>query len=247
MNKQAKIYNELKASLVGFRNIIFPASCAGCGEQCLSEKTLCANCYNQLSFLSPYKCQQCGYEAEHLMNGICGNCIQNPPYFERFYGVVKYDDFSGSLVSRLKFSDHLNIVPILGQLMATSLGDIDPNIIITAVPLHWRRRIKRRFNQSAELSRYISKVKNIRYIPNLVQRIKATKPQIGQSGYQRQQNLKNAFRFNHKYSALDKGTILLVDDVLTTGSTAQAVAKILKRQGFSVYLLVFARVEGHLR
>lgn len=247
MNKQAKIYSELKTSLAELRNIIFPASCAGCGEPCLSEKTLCAKCYNKLNFLSAYKCRQCGYEAEHLMNDICGNCLQKTPYFEQFYGVVSYDDFAASLVGRLKFGDHLNIVPIIGQLMAASLDDIEPSTIVTPVPLHWRRRIKRRFNQSAELSRYIGKAKGLQYIPSLVQRIKATKPQIGQSGYQRQQNLKNAFRFNPKYSTLNKGQILLVDDVLTTGSTAQSVAKILKRQGFSVSLVVFARVEGHLR
>lgn len=240
-----KLYSSLKS----LSHVIFPNRCHYCGEEAAGEASFCASCYENLTFLSAYKCRYCGYEAEHLLGDICGVCLQQPPPFKGFYGVVKYDEFSASLITRLKFKDRLELVPTLAKLMIMELMEFDDgaDVIMTAVPLHWRRRVKRRYNQSVELSRYIAKKKKLMYIPDLTQRIRATKPQIGQSGYQRQLNLKKAFRFNPKYQNIKRKQVILVDDVLTTGATSQAVAKILKKTGFEVYLLVFARVDGHLR
>ncbi len=229
------------------KNIILPASCIVCASESLSEQALCAECFGKITFLPVYKCKRCGFKAEQLDDkGVCGDCNIHIPAFDSFYGVAEYDAFSASLITRLKFNDQLSLVPSLSRLMASVLPDVEDTAIITAVPIYWRRRLKRRYNQSDELARYIARYKNINFISNLVQRTRNTQPQLGKSGYQRRKNLKQAFELNKRYKSLKNAHIILVDDVMTTGTTLQAVAKILKKQNHKVSVLVFARVEGHL-
>lgn len=229
------------------KNILLPASCVICGGESLSEQTLCSECFGQIAFLSAYKCKKCGFKAEQLGEElICGDCHRHPPVFDDFYGVSEYNEFAASLITRLKFRDQLYLVPSLSRLMASVLPIVEENTIITGVPIYWRRRLKRRYNQSDELARYIASYKNIKFIPNLVQRIRYTQPQLGKTGSQRRKNLKQAFKLNKKYEDIRDTHVILVDDVMTTGTTLQAVAKILKKQNCKVSVLVFARVEGHL-
>ncbi len=234
------------------KDILLPPSCAICGGESLSEQNLCAECFGQISFLPAYKCKKCGFKAEQLNDEmICGDCSHHPPIFDYFYGVSEYDEFSASLISRLKFGDQLYLLPCLSHLMASAFPETEEserkeNMIITGVPIYWRRRLKRRYNQSDELARYIARYKNISFIPNLVQRIRYTEPQLGKTGSQRRKNLKQAFRLNKKYENIKNAHVILVDDVMTTGTTLQSVAKILKKQNCTISVLVFARVEGHL-
>ncbi len=239
-SKAYKIYEQIK-------NILLPPSCPICDGDSLSERTLCTECFNKIAFLPAYKCIKCGFVAEQLgQEAICGNCLMKPPAFDAFYGVVQYDEFSSSLITKLKFYDKLQLVPSMGRLMASVMPDVDESTIITGVPMYWRRRLGRRYNQSDALAKQIAQYKEIKFIPNLIYRTRYTKPQLGQSGNQRRKNLRKAFALNKKYENLKATHIILVDDVMTTGTTLQAVAKILKKKNHKVSVVVFARVDGHL-
>jgi ComF family protein len=148
-------------------------------------------------------------------------------------------------VHRLKYGDRLELAIAMARMMtragAELLADAD---LIVPVPLHRWRLWRRRFNQAMALSAGISAVARVACDPFVLARVKPTQSQVGLSRAQRQENLQGAFRVPHETKAQLKGKrVLLVDDVLTTGSTANAAARALLRGGArAVDVLAFARV-----
>lgn len=236
----------LQQAALSLSNMLFPPRCASCGKDIARAHRLCVDCYDLLELLPLQKCLGCGFETFTLINDHCYHCHNDPLEFTSFHAACKYNDFSADLIARLKFSDHLYLVPAIGQLMLQALNTDDfDDYIITAVPMHYKRRWKRRYNQSAELARFIAKKLHKPYIPDLVLRHKATRPQVGQTGASRRRNLKNAFSLNPK-SNIKPTSVLLIDDVVTTGSTIREVSKLLKQAGYRIHILVFARTDGIL-
>lgn len=236
----------LRQAAASLSNMIFPPRCASCGQDITRAHRLCVQCYELLELLSPQKCMMCGFETFTLIDHHCYHCHNSPLEFDSFHAACKYNDFSADLIARLKFSDHLYLVPAISQLMIQTLNhNILDNYIVTAVPMHYRRRWKRRYNQSIELARFIAKKLDKPYVPNLILRHRATKPQLGQTGSARRRNLKNAFSLNPKVT-IKPTSILLIDDVVTTGSTIREISKLLKQAGYNVHILVFARTDGIL-
>ncbi len=236
----------LQQAALSLNNMLFPPRCVSCGKDVTRAHRLCVDCYDLLELLSPHKCIACGFETFTLIDQHCYHCHHNPLEFDSFHAACKYNDFSADLVARLKFSDHLHLVPAMAQLMLQAL-DLPPkeDYIVTAVPMHYKRRWKRKYNQSAELARFIAKKLNRPFVPDLTLRHKATRPQLGQSGSARRRNLKNAFSLNPKYD-IKPTSILLIDDVVTTGSTVREICKLLKSKGYNIHILVFARTDGIL-
>jgi ComF family protein len=121
---------------------------------------------------------------------------------------------------------------------------LDEADLVVPVPLHWRRLWQRRFNQAATLGQALARGAGIAFDPLILARVKPTRPQVGLSRSQRRENLQGAFRVtDDARPKLARKRVLLVDDVLTTGSTANAAARVLLRAGAaSVDVLAFARV-----
>lgn len=180
---------------------------------------------------------------------LCAEAIADPPPFERLRAVVLYDRLARRLVSSLKYGDRTDLGPWLANWMFAAGRDVinDADLIVP-VPLHRRRLFSRRFNQSAELGRHLSKLSGVAFMPSVLIRKKNTVQQVGLTQSQRDRNLSGAFIASEGRKIDLKGRrVLLVDDVYTTGATAKAATRALLRGGAShVDVLVFAKVETDL-
>ena len=163
---------------------------------------------------------------------------------------MRYDDVARTLVHALKYGDRLDLAPTMGRWMARAgrelLADADALI---PVPLHWRRLWARRFNQSALLAKAVAQESGVKVADTVLKRVKATAQQVGLSQAERAQNVQGAFRVPTECKAEVAGRrLILIDDVLTSGATADACARALLRAGArNVDLLVFARVVDAAR
>jgi ComF family protein len=171
--------------------------------------------------------------------------ISDPPAYQRARAAVRYDDVARTLVHALKYGDRLDLAPTMGRWMARAghelLRDADA---IVPVPLHWRRLWARRFNQSALLAKALSQDCAKPVADTVLKRVKSTAQQVGLSQSERALNVQGAFRVpQQERAALAGRQIVLVDDVLTSGATADACARALLRGGArQVDVVVFARV-----
>ena len=176
--------------------------------------------------------------------------IADPPIYDRARAAVRYDDISRTLVHSLKYGDRLDLSPMMGQWMARAGREllVDADALVP-VPLHWRRLWARRFNQSTALAGVISALTDLPVIHDGLKRVRATPQQVGKSKVERADNVQGAFRVAPEHgSGIFGRRLILVDDVLTSGATADACARALLRAGAShVDVLIFARVVAAVR
>ena len=170
----------------------------------------------------------------------------NPPPLAQMRAALAYDDASRGLILKLKHGDGLQLVPLLAQIMSAQFHAMtcDEPLVIP-IPLHRWRYLKRRYNQSAELPRYLcQRTERGEFDPWLLIRQRPTRSQGGLSRRQRKHNVAGAFRVAEQSHARLLGRpILLLDDVMTTGATLFVAADVLQRAGSGpVSSLVIARV-----
>lgn len=176
---------------------------------------------------------------------LCAPCLAEPPSFQRARAVMLYGEFSRSLVLKFKHSDRLDPAPAYARWLVRSggalLADAD---MIAPVPLHWRRLFARRYNQSAILAQQVARLCDKPVIPDLLTRTRPTPSQGHLKRTQRGKNVAGAFALNDRWAETISGKrVLLIDDVLTTGSTAEHCARALLRGGAAgIDVLTLARV-----
>jgi ComF family protein len=233
-------------------DIALPPLCPSCREP-LADGALCAACWSRLSFIAPPFCARLGIPFAHDPGqGLLSmQAIAHPPSYDRARAAVRYDEVARALVHALKYGDRLDLAPTMGRWMARAgrelLQDCDA---LVPVPLHWRRLWARRFNQSAALAQVIAADRSgIAVAHSALARIKSTLQQVGLSKSQRAENVQGAFRVpTERRSEVAGRRLILVDDVMTSGATAEACARALLRAGAArVDVLVFARVVEALR
>jgi ComF family protein len=172
----------------------------------------------------------------------CAACLARPPRIARVRAAVAYDDLSRGLAIRLKYGRKVAIARTMARYMAPLVQDGEGERILVPVPLHRSRLWSRGFNQSALVARELSRRLGLGANPFALRRIKRTPPLKGMSPLQRRKAVAGAFKVVDKATVAGK-VIVLVDDVLTTGSTAEACARTLKRAGAPrVELVSWARV-----
>ncbi len=226
---------------------ILPPLCLGCGEIVATSGALCPDCWQRFSFIAPPQCHCCGVPFARDMNAgaLCVDCLTQPPRFRQARAALIYDDRSRRLVLPLKHGDRTDMARGCGAWMARAGAELVVAAdLVAPVPLHWRRLFTRRYNQAVLLARTVARDGKVRLAPDLLQRARWTGSQAGLKARERRRNVRHAFEVHPRWRATLKGrTVLLVDDVLTTGATVEACAWALQRAGAAhVDVLTLARV-----
>jgi ComF family protein len=226
---------------------VLPPRCLQCGALVGDHGALCAACWSGLRFLAPPCCAACGlpFEFDLGPEALCGGCSARRPRFEHARAALVYDDASRDLILRFKHADRLEgAATFAGWMARAGSGLIAEADMIAPVPLHWLRLVRRRYNQAAVLANALGRAQGKLVIPDLLVRRRAT-PTQGHLGREaRRRNVAGAFQVTPRHAqALEGARVLLIDDVLTTGATAEACARTLRQAGAqTVNLLTLARV-----
>jgi ComF family protein len=226
--------------------LLFPNQCLYCNHLIGQEGAFCNSCWQKLQFITDPKCNICSHPFEFQItdNLTCAKCLNNKPSYDKVITLFRYNQIIKKVIGDFKYYDNTFLSKKLAQNLinkhSPELSEID---LIIAIPLHKKRLRKRKFNQAILIGKEVSKVLNKRFINDLLLRIKNTTAQAGLRKKQREKNLQGAFALNKKYQEMIKSKkILLVDDVMTTGTTLENCAKILKKFGAKeVTVLVIAK------
>lgn len=229
-------------------DLLFPPLCIACRGPVAEPHSLCAACWSEIGFLDGPECDLCGlpFEIDPGPGTLCARCHAEPPVFDRARSAMRYDEASKAPILALKRADRLDIVPAFARwLERTGAPLLEHADLIVPVPLHRMRLWQRRFNQAALLAAALERACGVPADPMALVRIKPTKSQGAMpSASARRRNVQGAFRVPAaRKPRLAGRTVLLVDDVYTTGATLESCARTLKRAGASrVLALTLARV-----
>lgn len=219
-----------------------PPRCAGCGVIIDDVHGFCGECWTKVDFLGAGGCVTCGLPLEATEASQCGACLADPPIIARTRAAVAYGDIARSLAIRLKYGRKVALARTMARFMAPLIDERGEDRLLVPVPLHRWRLWGRGFNQSALIGRALSRRLDVAHDPFVLVRTRSTPPLKAMSMAQRRRTVSGAFAVVEKSKVAGK-TVILVDDVLTTGSTAEACAKALKRAGASrIELVAWARV-----
>lgn len=226
-------------------DLVYPPSCLMCGAGVGEEGGLCAACWCAVPFIEKPYCHRLGtpFPFDHGGDLLSPQAIAHPPVFEQARAVARYEGPARALVHGLKYSDRHDLVRPMAAWMARAGAEVlEEADLLVPVPLHWTRLFRRRFNQAALLADAIAAQSGHEVAARALKRVKRTRPQFGLTRNERADNLQGAFRTDAAVPVLGR-RVLLIDDVFTTGATANAAAARMLRAGAAaVSVLTFACV-----
>lgn len=228
-------------------NILFPRHCPVCGEIAKPPGSLiCPACFHKLSYVKPPVCKKCGKEILDETEEFCGDCMKRRHAFESGLALMNYDETARRSMAWIKYKNKREYLDFYGAALAaryeTQIRRMEADALVP-VPVHPSRKRARGFNQAEVLAVLLGKRLGIPVESGMLIRDKRTKPQKELSAAERLKNLSGAFRAG----AIPEGirTVLLVDDIYTTGSTVEACARALRSAGVSrVYFVVICMTGG---
>ena len=212
------------------QDCLYPPTCLLCGDPGGRQLDLCSSCTASLPY-NTHACRRCGtpLHSSAPVDHLCGQCQKQPPEFDNTQTLLIYENPASYLIRALKFNAHYPCARLLGTLMAGKLSGVSnkPEQIIP-VPLHAQRYHRRGFNQAIEIARPIARILNIPLNLACCSLTRNTPPQARLSAKERKNNLKNAFTV---VKAPLANHVAILDDVVTTGTTVDELAKALRRTG----------------
>lgn len=210
--------------------------CLLCGATVRGQH-LCPGCRDDLPPLPEARCPQCALPSHG--GALCGNCLRHAPVFDHTEAVYAYDFPLDALIRHCKYQGALEVTAFLAQEMARQVASRDRADVIIPMPLHPLRLGERGFNQAAEIARRLSTLVRIPWLPHACHRVRNTPPQAGLDLKARRRNLRGAFLCE---GDLTGKRVALVDDVMTSGTSLNELAKAVKKAGAaSVTAWVVAR------
>ena len=224
-----------RRALGALSDLVMPPVCLVCREPIGVHDALCARCWRDIDFIRPPLCDRLGMPLPYDTGGstISAAAAAEPPVYDRARAVAAHTGSMRTLVHALKFHDRHDVRRLLGRWLVEAGRELVADAeIVVPVPLARRRLLFRRFNQAAILAREVARLTGLGHEPQLLVRTRATASQVGLSRGQRRRNVAGAFAVPRRLAPRARGrNILLIDDVITTGSTAGACARALRRAG----------------
>ena len=225
---------------------LLPPRCVVCGLQPGASTTLiCAQCEADFFAVETPRCKRCAIRMPNTgtgITGICGRCLAEAPHFDTTTTLADYVSPVDGMVMALKFTARLDLGQFFGQLLASRLPAMPPSAreaVVIPVPLAFERTRQRGFNQSHHIARAFASATGRPLVLDRLLRVRHTAPQQTLALKERRRNIRGAFAVEGRFS---EQPILVVDDVMTSGSTLDEIARVLKKAGASqVHNLVVAR------
>lgn len=210
-----------------FKHSIFSQNCLFCLSRIKNRHlSICVACLEELPYQLSDVCPQCGLGSN---NGeLCGHCLNSAPAFDITRGLFRYQYPISALLQKYKYGNQLDIATVLGQLLSKRLStSILPDVLIP-MPLHPQRLQERGFNQAVEIARVVARELHIPLDVHACKRVKLSAPQVTLPLKERVRNMRNAFSCER---TLDNLKVALLDDVMTTGASLNALAAAVKKAG----------------
>ncbi len=226
-------------------DLVLPPRCPGCRRIVATDRSFCLDCWNALVFITAPLCACCGAPFDHDRGpgALCGPCLAEPPRFTAARAALVYDGPAREVLLGFKHADRQHLAQVMAPHVVRAAGGLlHPGVLLVPVPLHWTRLWRRGFNQAALLAQAVARRVGAQVAVDALIRVKPTVISKGLGRKARADNVRGAFRVRRR-DQIKGRDIVLVDDVLTTGATADACARHLKRAGArSITVLTWARV-----
>ena len=245
----SRIIGQIRTAASSAGDVIYPPICLNCSVMTGARGGLCTACWAEVRFIERPFCEITGVPFDHDRGEgmVSAAAIADPPSYGRARAAVLHDGAARKLAHGLKYADRTDLAPTMATWMVRAgrelLAECDA---VLSVPLHRRRLMARNYNQAGELARAIAEMSGKTLVSGVLVRNKPTLRQVGLGRKARIENLRGAFAVDPNRRGEIAGlNVLLVDDVLTTGATVNASARVLMRAGASrVDVLTFARVAS---
>jgi ComF family protein len=225
----------LASATARLTDLLVPPSCVSCRVPLARQDALCAACWQEVDFIRPPLCDRLGIPLPYDTGGptVSAAALANPPAFDRARAVARYDGVMRKLVHGLKYADRHEGVGLLGRWLAGAAAELVRDCdVIVPVPLNRWKLWQRRFNQAAVLAHALGAETGLPVDVTALVRSRRTASQVGLTANQRRRNVQGAFGVRETARANVAGrSILLIDDVITTGATAEACTRALRRAG----------------
>jgi ComF family protein len=230
-------------------DLLLPPRCAVCDNAVEVQGQVCARCFSQINFITEPLCDRCGGPFASVgqggTEGLCAGCRAHPPLFRQARGALRYDEPGRRLILPLKHADRIELAQILAPMMLLAgtvlLQRAD---VLVPVPLHRRRLFQRKYNQAAVLAHAVGRLARHPVLADALVRMRRTASLDTKSPEERVREVAGSFVVRRsRVGQITGRTILLIDDVMTSGATANACAAALLEAGAAaVDVLVAARV-----
>lgn len=227
-------------------NLVYPLQCPGCDAYVSSDSGVCGTCWRDLCFVGGNFCDKCGVPMIGDAAGLCDECIVVARPWKNGRTTLLYEGLGRRLVLSLKHGDRIDLVPTLSSWMSQSAQKFVPrDSIVVPVPLHRTRLFSRRYNQAGLLAKNIAKNLHIECQQEALIRTKKTSPMKGLTRDERFAALSEAIRPHLSIGeAIKDRTVVIVDDVMTSGGTLAACTEACYAAGAgNVHILTLARVS----